>query len=225
LYGEWCGKGIQKGVAISELDKMFVLFGLKVYDIESDISTWIALPEIYFKEHRIFNINSFKTFSIDIDFSRPEFYQNTLVELTEQVENECPVAKHFGVSGIGEGIVWSINHPKYGNIRFKTKGEKHSASKVTKIASVDMEQIENIDKFVEYAVTESRLNQGIEYVFTQKGEQLDIKKLGDFLRWVMNDTIKEESDTLAANNLEPKDIGKKVSDKARKWFMEKWNKF
>lgn len=223
LYGEWCGKGIQKGVAMSELDKMLVLFGLKIYDPGTESSTWINMPDIEVPEHRIFNINKFKTYFVEVDFSKPEFAQNEFVKLTEEVEQECPVAKHFGVSGIGEGIVWSHNHPKYGNILFKTKGEKHSASKVKTIATIDTAKIESIDEFVKYAVTENRLNQAIEYIFTQNGENIDIKKMGDYLRWVMQDIIKEELDTLSENNLEPKDIGKKVSEVAKKFFMEKWN--
>ena len=29
IFGEWCGQGIQKGVAIAELPKMFVVFDIK----------------------------------------------------------------------------------------------------------------------------------------------------------------------------------------------------
>ena len=35
VFGEWCGKGIQKGVAINQLEKMFIIFELKLsYDDE-----------------------------------------------------------------------------------------------------------------------------------------------------------------------------------------------
>src|SRR5699024_8947725 len=30
VYGEWCGQGIQKGTALNQLPKMFVVFGVRV---------------------------------------------------------------------------------------------------------------------------------------------------------------------------------------------------
>ena len=32
IYGEWCGKGIQKNMAVNKLDKMFVIFAIKKLD-------------------------------------------------------------------------------------------------------------------------------------------------------------------------------------------------
>jgi hypothetical protein len=42
---------------------------------------------------------------MEIDFNMPQLVQNQLSEITIAVEEECPVAKAFGFSGIGEGIV------------------------------------------------------------------------------------------------------------------------
>lgn len=36
VYGEWCGKGIQSGVGISEIPKMFVIFGIAKVDAEGN---------------------------------------------------------------------------------------------------------------------------------------------------------------------------------------------
>ncbi len=36
IYGEWAGKGIQKGVAVSECEKFFYIFGVKVIDQEGE---------------------------------------------------------------------------------------------------------------------------------------------------------------------------------------------
>ena len=97
------------------------------------------------------------------------------------------------------------------------KGEKHSSSKVKKLASVDVEKLNSIKDFVDYAVTESRLQQGL----TEIG--LDMKKMGEFIKWISQDVFKEESDTMKENNLEMKDIGKELSNKARKWYIEQYN--
>lgn len=97
------------------------------------------------------------------------------------------------------------------------KGEKHSSSKVKKLASVDVEKLNSIKDFVDYAVTESRLEQGLGEI------GLDMKKMGEFIKWISQDVFKEESDTMKENNLEMKDIGKELSNKARKWYIEQYN--
>jgi hypothetical protein len=48
--------------------------------------------------------------------------------------------------------------------------------------------------------------------------------MGDFIRWVFNDIIKEEFDTIVASQIDPKKIGGPVANKARQWFMSRINK-
>lgn len=214
IFGEWCGGNIQKGVGICELDKMFVIFGVKLDD------NWYPVePEFCSEDHSIHAIVNFPTYELEIDFREPALSVEKLQELTFAVEEECPVAKQLGASGIGEGIVWQGRY-KDQIFTFKVKGEKHSASKVKTLAAVDVEKVNSIHSFVEYAVTENRLNQAVEQVFTIEGAEPEIKRMGDFLRWIMSDIVKEESDTLAASGLEPKDVGRSVSNKAREWFIE-----
>jgi hypothetical protein len=225
IYGEWCGGNIQKGVGISKLEKSFFIFGLKVSPIVEDDEElknkpafWVDHSYLRSNESKIYNINDFQTYSIDIDFNMPQLIQNTLSELTIAVEEECPVAKAFGHSGIGEGIVWSCNYKDI-VYRFKVKGEKHSASKVKVLASVDVDKLNSIKEFIEYAVTESRFNQALENIFPN-GEPIDVKKMGDLIRWVVMDVTKEEMDTMVENNIEPKDVNKYVSSKVREMFFK-----
>lgn len=224
IYGEWCGGNIQGGVALSQLkEKIFVIFDVKITPTTEEDSGWI--PDCFWKElsdndDRIYNIYQFGYWNIAIDFKKPELIQNDLIVMTEEVERECPVGKFFGISGIGEGIVWKYSNPEMGTVRFKVKGEKHSSSKVSKLAAVDMEQLESIDKFADYAVTNNRLNQGIEQVFTSNSLKPDIRKMGDFLQWLMRDIIKEESDVMVESGLEPKSVAKACSNKAKMWFMK-----
>lgn len=219
VYGEWCGGNIQKGVSISGLPKMFVIFGFKVTPFSEDECAYWINPDRVIIDEGIYCIEDFPTYEILIDFNDPQLAQNKLVELTEAVEAECPVGKHFGNSGVGEGIVWEAewNTNRY---RFKVKGEKHSSSKVKTLAEVDVEKLNSINEFVEYAVTENRLNQGIEQVFTSQNIEPDRKLTGAFVKWVSSDVFKEEMDTLIENGLEPKDVGGKVSKTASQWFMK-----
>lgn len=216
IYGEWCGSGIQKSVAISQLPKMFIIFGIRVDDVYLPIEDFSQLK---MEENRVFNILQFEHFYLDIDFNEPELAQNKLVELTQEVENECPVGKYFGINGTGEGIVWESILSTGERYIFKVKGTKHSSSKVKKLAEVDIEQIDSIKEFVEYAVTENRLSQGIDKM-RELGIPLVIESTGEYLRWVYNDVIKEEKDTIIKNQLEVKKLGAFVSQKARQYWME-----
>jgi hypothetical protein len=51
-------------------------------------------------------------------------------------------------------------------------------------------------------------------------EPIDVKKMGNLIRWVVNDILKEETDTLVRNGLEPKDVNKYVSVKVREMFFK-----
>lgn len=220
VFGEWCGQGVQKCVAISELPKTFFVFGAKVSrdDNPQFIPHWITHEDFNNPAIRVYNVESFDTYEVAIDFSMPELVQNKLAELTERVEAQCPVAAHFGIGGIGEGVVWNGEHNGE-TYRFKVKGEKHSASKVKTLAPVDCERFESIREFARSVVTDARFEQAMMGIFG-RCDAPDRTKIGDFLRWFVNDVIKEESDTLAANGLEPKDVNKYVSELARKKFFE-----
>lgn len=207
IYGEWCGGNIQKGVAISGLDKIFVIFGVKVDDV------WFGDYTRSLAENRIYNINDFTTFHIDIDFNNPENSQNELIELTNKVEEECPVGLKFGNKGIGEGLVFTcVSNPE---LKFKSKGEKHSSSKVKVLNSIDTETLKCYHDFVDYACTENRMKQGLENVCS-----LDVKNTSEFIKWVANDILKEESDTIVSNNIEWKKVAGLIARKSSEFFRK-----
>lgn len=228
IYGEWCGGKIQKGVGICNLPKSFFIFGVKVtpivdqYDNEAvnrNPAYWVSSSNLRLPEYRIFNIEDYPTYTLDIDFNNPSAVQTILNDLTLAVESDCPVARAFGFpETLGEGIVWICNTDEE-MYRFKTKGDKHASSKGKTIGDVDIEKLNTITEFIDYAVTESRFNQALENTFPNQ-EPIDIKKMGDLIKWVVNDVIKEESDTLAGNNLEPKEVNKYISTRVREMFFK-----
>lgn len=227
LYGEWAGGNIQQGVAISELEKMFVIFGLRVGAEEK--TRWVDIKPfggLDMDDKRIFSIydERFPHYEVEIDFERPGEIQNKMIEITEAVEKECPVGKALGVSGTGEGVVWKCTHPDYNDsgFWFKVKGNKHSASKVKKLAPVDVEKMKTVEEFVQNTVTENRCRQGIEFL---KEQQMEVsqKNTGAYIRWVIGDIMSEELDTMVASNITQKELGKPVSTAARKWFFNYLN--
>lgn len=226
IFGEWCGSGIQKGVALTQLPKMFIIFSVKVI-FEDSTSQWIPIDKIllHLPDRNLYTIDTFPNYEIDIDFNFPEIAQNKMIEITEAVEAECPVGKHFGVSGIGEGVVWTCVTPGYNDSGtwFKVKGEKHSSSKVKTLAAVDVEAVENMKVFIESVVTESRLEQGLDNLVREQLLPFDMKSLGDFIRWVYNDVVKEEADTIVANQIDTKKLGSAVANVARPWYIQRYN--
>lgn len=215
IFGEWAGKGIQKGVAISEVDKFFYIFGIKVVK-DNNITYWLDDYEFISKYKDIVFADQIKNYIIELDLDNPKFIQNKLIELTNNVEKECPIGLHFGISGIGEGIVWEYIDENGKSFKFKVKGEKHSVTKVKKLASIDPEKLKSINEFVEYSITENRLNQAL---FESCNNDPDIKNIGLFLKWINNDIIKEESDTLKENGLVFQDVVKGITIKAKTLYM------
>lgn len=87
----------------------------------------------------------------------------------------------------------------------------------------------SIKEFVDYAVTENRLQQMADEVLgwdDLSGGMIvrvcdfDRKNLGKFIKAVSSDVLKEELDTMVDSGLEMKDIGSPLSKKARNWFFE-----
>ena len=220
IYGEWCGDNIQKGVALNQLDKMYVIFAVKIDNV------WISdehLKNIKLPDNKVFNILDYKVYNIKIDFNNPKESAEKISKLVDEVENECPVGKAFGKSGIGEGIVWICKEEGWTNSRywFKTKGEKHSDTKKDKKnkVPVDTAKINKINELVEFLVTEHRLLKGIDYL-KENNYEITRKSTGLYLKWIYNDVVKEEIDTIIDNGFKPKEISKKISNYARTWFFK-----
>jgi len=237
FFGEWAGKGVQKGVGIANLDKFFVMFGVKVKEVLDENKEVVkdacylhqeVWENIKNEDSRIFNVNDFKSWDIEIDFMNPKEASNKMIALVEEVEKSCPIAeqihKHDGKElpedNVGEGIVW-VGWDGDTRYVFKTKGAKHSASKVKVLVEVDIAKVTSVNEFVENHVTENRLNQGIEQCFTVEGiTDYDRKDTGKFLKWMANDIVTEEMDSLVKSDLTAKDVNGPISKAARLWFFK-----
>ncbi len=225
IFSEFAGKGIQKGVAVSELEKSMFIFDIQV--INGEDHYWLDLDKIDFNfileevnKNNIYFINQYKTWEIDIDFNNPESVQNQLIRWTTEVGDECPVGKAFGISGLGEGIVFAHNSEK-GHYKLKIKDSRHSNSKVKTLAPVDEEMIHSVNEFANTYVTEARLEQGLSYLENELELEADIKNTGKFISWVVNDIMKEEHDSIIANNINVKKLSGAIGNIARQWFIHK----
>lgn len=219
VFGEWCGGSIQKGVALNQLTKRFVVFAVKKDDIWQDIEHLKSAA--CFNNPVIHLVANYASWEVEIDFGSPEYAQNVLVDITNQVEKQCPYGFAHGADGIGEGVVWhpvgeEWNSSKYW---FKVKGEKHSTSKVKTVAPIDLERVASIKEAAEKFATENRIEQGIT-VLRDGGEDMSQSKaVGPLIQWVMRDIIKEESEALIESGLDGKAINGEVAKRVREHFL------
>jgi hypothetical protein len=220
LYGEFIGKGIQSGVAVGELDPHLVLFNMKINGEYNEL--YYPLHDcLHNNERDIYNIFQIPHYEMRIDFSLPETVIDEINKITDNVEDECPWGKFRGVSGIGEGVVWvPRQHPEISDLWFKTKGGKHSGkSKVKGIrAKISVEKANSISECLDLVLPEWRLQQGITYL-KENYYDMDHSSIGPYLKWVSQDILKEEIDTITENGLEWKDMHKHVNKRARNYIL------
>ena len=216
IFGEWCGGNVQKGVALNGLPKMFVAFAVQINGEWIDINNFHWLTD---SSANIYNVSQFEQYTMTIDFERPEIAQNELGAITMAVEARCPIAEQFDSIGTGEGVVWRCVENPSSDLWFKVKGEKHSASKVKTLAVVDVEAVAAVRDFIEMAVTEQRLEQGLQNLLNEQQKPFEMSSVGDFIRWVYGDVIKEEGDTIQANGFDPKKLGGPISRACKRWYV------
>jgi hypothetical protein len=226
IYFEWVGKGIQKSVAVAEIEKACFVIGAKVTPfVESLNAYWLDSSSFKCIGRRIFNIEDFPKYEIEIDFNNPQLSVNKILEMTLEVENECPVGKAFGISGIGEGIVFNHFTEDGQRFIFKSKGELHSkSSKVVTLKEVDDEKINKVIQISNQICPNWRLEQMLEKTFyLMNGGTLDVKKTGEYIKNMMQDILKEELDVLSENNLTPKDVTSNIAQISKNYLFSKLN--
>lgn len=228
VFGEWCGKGIQKRCSISKLDrKVFAVFAVLsrhegmehslIIEPEAIKDFIPAHPDVFVLPwcHEI-TVNWQDTEAVDIAVNR-------LNDIVAEVEKCDPWVKEtFGIEGLGEGVVFyprdterSTTMSHLGNWGFKAKGEEHQVVRQKRAVIANPEATANVAEFVSKFVTVQRLEQGVREAC---GGQLDANKTGDFLKWFGQDVKSESGDELEASGLEWKDVSKAVMTEAKKWW-------
>lgn len=231
FFGEWCGPGIQKGVAISQVPaKTFAVFAAMSIPDEALLIT--EPNDLIHFVPQIPNVHvlpwSGVTVQIDWTWSTEELQAKAdhINEHVEKIEACDPWVKAiFGVEGTGEGLVFypTSSHKgrtNFSNLSFKAKGEAHRVVKQPKAATVDPQVAQSIDDFVSLVLTEARLEQGAGVVNGDSGE-FDKRRTGDFVRWILADLVKETQDELEAAGLTMAQVQKSLSSRASRWYITK----
>lgn len=235
IFGEWCGQGIMKGTALNQIDrKIFAVFMVMLGHVDVDEDDFITITDPdniaeLIPTHPDIFVLPYISKDVKINFGdRGQLLRiSTMINgKVLEIEEEDPWVKEtFGVSGIGEGLVFTLADSltprfKQSKMAFKVKGAKHSVVKSKTPASIDPAVLESVEKFVEMFVTPNRLEQGVREV--ANGElEFDEKMIGPFIGWVGKDVHKESVVELEASYLEWKQVASSVNTAARTWYLEK----
>jgi len=229
LAGEWIGPGVQKKVAIANLpQRCFVILAVSVNGEWQD-------GEEYAKIHNeaagIYNISRGGFYREVLDFKDPETLDRCKEKLmghTMEVEKQCPFAKSFGISGIGEGIVWKAQYPLSQDPRFwlKTKGPEHAHTQTDKLKKDEMKAGASVraKTFAEAAVGEMRLQQAWDYL----GE-MGIKRVKSatqaFNQWLVKDVEVEEKKGILDMEIDKVALKKAIGVIGRTWYFKKLGEY
>ncbi len=238
IVGEWCGPGIQRGVAVNQLkERAFVVFAARI--VECDEPDFITEPQALagftVKVPGMYVLpwfNSGEEFKSDWNESA-EALQPVLDRINAHVlsveELDPWMASQFGIKGVGEGLVFypvsaeHLGYENFSNLCFKAKGEKHQVVAKTKPAQADPTVVAGLAAFAELVVTPTRLEQGVRAV--NGGELVfDSKNIGAFLGWISKDILKETTAELEASGLDQKAAIQACSNRARTWYFAEMKK-
>lgn len=215
LFGEFAGQGIMKSVAVSEIEKSFFAFSLYYLHEDGNVTKTTNIKDFKAESLDLYNIFMFDNKTVDIDFNNTEETTNKIIEDTLSVEDCCPVGKYFGIEGVGEGVVLLS---ECGNYIFKSKGEKHSVSKVKTLSPAETYNLTNIENFVSDVLTENRLKQGIDYL-KEMGLDVDNTSTGEYIKWCQADVLKEEGDIIESKSLDIKKVNGVIAKKAKSYLF------
>lgn len=238
VFGEWCGPGIQKGVAVSEIPKkIFAVFAivLKTGDDVTFVCEPVQIKSMlnrqtindlyvlpwYRSPDELFDFESVIDWQSSSEDLQPELARiNAAVDLVEK--SDPWIKTTFNVDGIGEGLVFypvsRIDFADFNNLVFKAKGDKHKIVNNKAPAQADPEVTNSAKEFADLVLTEARFEQGIVAV---QAVTYEMKLIGKFLKWIEDDVKKETSAELVACRMEWSQVKNTITSQARQWYLEK----
>ncbi|KAH9221730.1 hypothetical protein DL95DRAFT_381517 [Leptodontidium sp. 2 PMI_412] len=222
IAGEWVGPGVQKGVALAKLkSKYFVVISIAINNKWVPDEPYSDIEDI---EAGIVHVSRGGFFHEVLNIDDPGPCQQKMMDLMLAVEKECPFSKSFGISGVGEGIVWKAAHPLGEDARFwlKTKGPLHRVSNTDDLKKVppNTNEREKAKSFAEAAVTDMRLQQGWDYLGEMRIER-NAKAVPRMMKWVCDDVMLEEKCVIEELGVDKQALRKAVGNIARAWFLKK----
>lgn len=239
IYGEWCGQGVQNGVACSMTDaKHFYVYALDEDSVDSSESVriyepatieallWTNMP------NTMIVIPWFSTMTID--FEDRDLIEIAMLKLNRDVEaigELDPFIKELhNVEGSGEGLVaypilgrsagrYHEDEEYFSWFNFKAKSEHHRVNNNKTAVQFDAAKFASIQQFADSYATENRFLQAFQEAVN---EERDMRLTPTFIAWVVSDIHKESATERAANpELDWKALSKACSTRAVLWYKAK----
>jgi len=213
VWGEWAGPGVQRGVAVSRLShRMFFPFAYKVGEEK-------LRPTRAFEHELMHSVEFFGAETVRFNPATNEGLQEAvdrIQELTDAYEAKCPVAAHFGIEGMGEGLVWWDHHNHW---LFKSKGEKHQQVRKPLPTPPDPEEAGRALAFAERVVTPARMEGAYSWL-KEMNHPLDQTSTGALIRYVLEDVRAECIEEFKEAQASWKLCGGQISRLVRQYFFE-----
>lgn len=241
VFGEWCGPGIQKGVAVCGIQhRAFAVFAAQFLKGDSSVDELIVDPNDLndiisgSPKFDIANTHVIPWYGEDINvpwLEQSDVLESIVSGINDEVlrvESCDPWVKSvFDIEGTGEGIVYyPVSHPgrkHFSDLAFKAKGSAHKIVARAKPAQVDPTVAKSMEDFAELVLTPARLEQ---FARAVNGGELvfESKLIGPFIGLICSDVKKESADELEASGLDWKRVNKVVSNRARLWYLNNTTK-
>jgi len=217
---EWAGGNIQRGnAACSGTDKGAYIFDYcRVVNNETDefeykTTKGIGVP----LDTPIYLLSTFDSYNITLDFNKPSECETDLTNLAEHIEKNSPIAKYFDKPGnVGEGAyLWATYNGKV--LRLKTKGEAHGGKPKTKKHQNPLsdEEAQKLQELADKVTPVWRITQAI-----TETNATEMKHLGEVMKWVNQDILKEEQPILEKAGIEAKQLTKFVSKIVKDYYVD-----
>lgn len=168
-------------------------------------------------KNNIYHMRHFREFTITLDFSNPHQCERTLQLLAESIEDNSPIAKYYNKpDNVGEGAYLWCNYNGE-MLRLKTKGLKHGGKPKEKRVQkpLDSELEIKLQNLADKVTPEWRLTQAI-----TETNATEMKHIGEVMKWVNQDIIKEEMPLLHEAGVEPKQLGRFVASIVKKYYID-----
>ncbi|KAL8737527.1 MAG: hypothetical protein Q9181_001579 [Wetmoreana brouardii] len=217
IAGEWCGRGIQKGMAISQLPRHFVIISIRVNNV------WVAegnYSDICDEANGIFHISKAPSYRLDLNMDDIDGSEAAIQTFVTDVEQTCPYGLARGVLGRGEGIVWkAVDYVQDPELWFKYKADSTAVSHSWRLpaAAVAPNNRQREDNFAAAVVTNQRLEQGWEYL-KEIGVTRDEAGVGKFLAWITNDIFVEEEREMKEKDISRGKLKPDIKRIAAPWY-------
>lgn len=196
VYGEWCGQGIQKNVAMNSVKKCFIIF--KIVLGRDQESGWVNMDDYaHIKVPPIIrNIREVPVYTFILNKISFEKDLKLIDDVVQEIDKQCPYALQiFGVHGYGEGLVLKPKRLHSSNYWWKQKGESHQITLPKTHLIVNNSHKAERDFAMQYVTFERLLSakEALHLDTTTKDIKDIMKQFSKITNWVVNDIKREET--------------------------------